>query len=86
MDQDVCLFSRKRMDLTGIDEVETFTEDQIILESSLGMISIEGKNLKIESFSTENGQLKIIGEIDSFFYYNKKSSEEKQSFLSKLFK
>lgn len=86
MDQDVCLFSRKRMDLTGIEEVETFTEDQIILESSLGMISIEGKNLKIESFSTENGQLKIIGEIDSFFYYNKKSSEEKQSFLSKLFK
>ncbi len=53
MDQDVCLFSRKRMELSGIDEVESFTEEQITLSSSMGMIAVEGSGMKIESFSVE---------------------------------
>ncbi len=86
MDQDVCLFSRKRMELTGIDEVESFTEEQITLSSSLGMIAVDGKNLKIESFSTERGELRIVGEFDSFYYYGKKDSKEKNGLLSRIFK
>lgn len=84
--QDVCLFSRKRMELTGIEEVESFTEEQIVLSSVLGMIAIEGKGLKIESFSMEMGELKLNGEIDSFYYYDKKSSGEKTGVFAKLFK
>jgi len=84
--QDVCLYSRKRMELCGIEEVESFTEEQITLSSVLGMIAIDGKNLKIESFSTENGELKIIGDIDSFYYYTKKDHNEKRGIMSKLFK
>ncbi len=86
MEQDVCLFSRKRMELTGIDEVESFTEEQITLSSALGMIAVEGKNLKIESFSTGNGELKIIGDFDSFYYYSKNNDGEKQGFFSRFFK
>lgn len=84
--QDVCLFSRKRIELTGIEEVESFTDEQIILSSVLGMIAIEGHGLKIESFSMENGELKANGEVDSFYYYNKKASGEKTGVFAKLFK
>ena len=38
MDQDVCLFSRARMELTGIEEVESFSETEITLVSSMGRI------------------------------------------------
>lgn len=86
MDQDVCLFSRKRMEMSGIDEVESFTEEQIILSSSLGMIAVDGRGLKIESFSTESGQIKITGEFDSFYYYSKKENKGGGTFLSRLFK
>ncbi len=84
--QDVCLFSRKQMELTGIEEVESFTEEQITLASVMGMIAVDGRGLKIESFSTERGELKINGEIDSFYYYSKKKSDEKQGVFAKLFK
>lgn len=84
--QDVCLFSRKRMELTGIEEVESFTEEQILLASPLGMIAIDGHGLKIESFSMGAGELKLNGEIDSFYYYSKKSSGEKAGVFAKLFK
>lgn len=83
---DVCLFSRKRMELSGIEEVGSFTEEQIILSSSMGMIAIEGKGLKIENFSMEKAQLSISGEIDSFYYYEKKNSGDKKGLLSRLMK
>lgn len=83
--QDVCLFSRKRMELTGIEEVESFTEEQIVLASLLGMIAVEGRHLKIESFSMEAGELKITGEIDSVYYYEKSGSGEKKGMLARLF-
>ena len=83
--QDVCLFSRKRMELCGIEEVESFTDEAVTLVSSLGMIAVEGKGLKIESFSTEKGELSIVGEFDSFYYYGKKDPKERRGVLSKLF-
>lgn len=86
MEQNVCLFSRRRMELTGIDEVESFSEEQITLKTELGMIAVDGHSLKIESFSTENGELAIVGEFDSFYYYGKKESGEKRGFFGKIFK
>ncbi len=84
--QDVCLFSRKRMELTGIEEVESFTDEQITVVSTLGMIAVEGRNLKIESFNTEHGSLKINGDFDSFYYYGKQDKDEKRGILAKLFR
>ncbi len=84
--QNICLFSRRRMELTGIEEVESFTEEQITVASSLGMIAIEGKNLKIESFQTECGSLIINGEVDSLYYYGKQENGEKRGILAKLFR
>jgi len=84
--QDICLFSRRRMELTGITEVESFTDEQITVESSLGMIAIEGKNLKIGSFQTESGILTIHGEFDSLYYYGKQENGEKRGIFAKLFR
>lgn len=84
--QDVCLFSRKRMELTGIEEVESFTEEQITLSSTLGMIALEGRGMKIESFSTERGELRITGEFDSLSYYERDDRREKRGILARLLK
>ncbi|MBQ4590546.1 MAG: sporulation protein YabP [Clostridia bacterium] len=84
--QDVCLFSRRRMELTGISEVDSFTDGQITVTSELGMIAVEGKNLKIESFNTEHGTLKINGEFDSFYYYSRPDTDGKKGIFSKLFR
>jgi len=79
-DQDVRIFSRKRMELTGIGEVESFTDNTIVMHSALGSVSVEGENLKIESFSTDKGELIIIGRIDSLYYYAGESTEKRGLF------
>lgn len=85
-EQDVCLFSRKRLELTGIDEVESLTEEQITLSSALGMIAIDGQGMKMDSFCSETGELKITGEIDGLYYYGKRDKTEKKGAFAKLFK
>ena len=84
--QNVCILSRKRIELCGIIEVSGFSDTGITLESSLGMIAIEGKNLKIESFSSESGDLYINGDFDGMYYFGKQNAGEKHGFFSKLMK
>ena len=74
------------MELTGIDEVESFGEEQITLKTELGMIAVDGHSLRIESFSTENGELTIVGEFDSFYYYGKKETGGRRGLFGRIFK
>ena len=84
-EQNVCLFSRNRMEISGVEEVESLTEEQVVLVSDLGMIAIDGRGLKMESFSTERGEVKLVGEIDGFYYYGKRDKKEKRGAFGKLF-
>ena len=81
--QDVRLFSRKHIELTGIEEVESFTENSVVMKSFAGLVSVEGEGLKIECFSTEKGELVIDGKIDSLYYFGGDTSE-KRGFFSRL--
>lgn len=72
------------MELTGIEEVDSFTDEQITVTSTLGKIAVEGKNLRIESFNTEHGTLKISGEFDSLYYYGESDGDGKKGFFGRL--
>lgn len=82
------LTSRSRLEMTGIDDVSSFDEQGIILRSCMGGISVEGEELKIESFSTLSGGLEITGKINGIFYFNlgKNIEKEKTGFFSRMFK
>ena len=73
----ISLLNRARMELTGISDVETFTENSVIAVTSMGNISIDGEELKIESFSTDSGKLTVIGKIDAFCYFGRQSKKRK---------
>ena len=87
MDQDVCLFSRKRMELKGIEEVESFSETEIVLASSLGRIVISGSGLRIGDFSAERGVLTLTGDVDAFAYIDGDGAEgERRGLFGRLFR
>lgn len=68
----VVLEERRKMEITGICEVESFDEREAILKTSAGEMTVEGKNIKIEVLDTDSARVSLIGEIDAIFY----SSEE----------
>ncbi len=86
MEQNVSLYARKRMELTGVEEVESFSDTLVALRTSLGRAAVEGNGLRIDSFSTEAGKLVILGEIDSLTYYGEENGEERRSFFGRWFR
>ena len=82
---DVLLKSRQRMEMTGISDVSSFDEEEIVVQTANSGMSIEGENLKIEKFNSENGELILNGSINGMFYYSKKNVKKKKSF-GELFK
>ena len=83
---DVLIKSRKRMEMTGVSDVSSFDDAEIIVQTENSDVSIEGQNLKIERFNSENGELVLNGIINGLFYYNKKAEKKKRTvggFLNK---
>jgi len=82
---DVSITARKRLEMSGVSDVTSFDEVQIIAQSDDADISIEGEELKIEKFDSESGDLIVKGKINGLNYFNVSSSKKKKSIMN-LFK
>jgi sporulation protein YabP len=79
--------NRQKMTLTGILNVENFNEQEIILETELGMLSVKGTSLHMNKLNLESGDLCIDGDVNSCIYSEKQDLKTKGAgFFSKLFK
>lgn len=65
---DLIVESRKKVTMTGINDVESFDEQTIIAQSACGEVCIRGNALKISRLSVESGDMVVEGEIDSLSY------------------
>ena len=79
------LINRKKLSMSGILEVVSFKDAEIILKTSLGDMVIKGEDLKMNKLDVQNGDMVIIGEINSLLYTGRESGD-KESILRKLFK
>ena len=75
--QTVCITDRKSVEIDNVSSVRAFDEDGVLLESALGKISVEGRELKIEGFEKASGRILITGNIIGVFYFEK--GEKKKS-------
>ena len=77
------LTNKEKLVLNGVKNVESFGEDYLVLSTMLGELTVEGKYLKIESLTKENGEIVIHGKICGIFF---KDPEGEKGFFRKLFK
>ena len=76
--------SRERLSITGVEDVESFDEEAIVVYTTQGMLIVRGESLHIEKLSLDGGELVVAGRVHSLRY--EEDSKEKGGFLSKLFK
>jgi len=85
--QSLSMENREKITLTGILNVESFNEFEIVLETVLGMLTIKGGAMHMSKLNLESGDLIIDGSINSCVYSEKQDLKTKGAgFLSKLFK
>lgn len=82
--QNITIEDRKRMLVTGVEQVENFNDNTIILTTINGGITIKGEELNISKLNVEDGNVKIQGKINGVNYSSRDLSSK--NILEKLFK
>ena len=77
------LEERHRLAVTGVSEVLSFDENEVIMDTSLGLLTVEGEGLHVEKLSLDIGELTLEGTIDSLGY--SRAGKSRGSFWSKVF-
>lgn len=81
------LNNRRCGNLTGVSDVLSFDENEIILETDQGMLMMKGKELHVSRLMLDKGEVDIDGRIDSVTYSEQGSHTERtESLLGRLFK
>ena len=80
------LENRKKLTINGVIEVINFNENQILLNTDVGMMVVKGQQLKMNKLDVQNGDVVISGKVDAFAYTSDKSKVKKDSIISRLFR
>lgn len=64
----ISLSGRERLTVTGVQEVLRFEECGILLQTSLGRLTVLGQELKLRTLEPQGGQIHVEGHFDSMSY------------------
>ncbi len=76
------LEDRERLTVSGVEEVESFDENTIVMETAQGVLIVRGEGLHIEKLSLDGGDLKVEGMVEALAY--EESRRGRGGFLSRL--
>ena len=62
------LNERKKLTMTGVTEVVSFDETTVVLQTSLGVLIVQGQQLQLKNLSLEGGQVAVEGAISALSY------------------
>ena len=77
------LDERHRLSVTGVSEVLSFDENEVIMNTTLGLLTVEGEGLHVEKLSLDIGELSVEGSVQSLCY--SRGNQKKGSIWSRLF-
>ncbi len=79
----ICVDSRTKASVKGVTEVISYDENNIVMETNMGQLTLDGNALNIVKLNLGEGEIAIEGRIDAFYYMEQ---SEKRSLFSRLFK
>ena len=80
----IILEEREQLAVSGVEEVESFDENTIVMYTCKGTLVVRGDGLHIEKLSLDGGDLKVEGAIDALSYED--GGREKGGLFSRLFR
>ena len=84
----ITISERKNIVVSGVKKIERFDNEEFLMDTTLGFLSIKGDSLEIIKLDTYQGNVSIKGKVDSITYSenNISKKDKENSLISKLFK
>lgn len=76
----VLITDKNKVEIDSVNAVRAFDEDGVLLESSIGLISIEGRDLKIENFEKLTSKILITGNVYGVIYLENREKKKGRGF------
>lgn len=76
------LNDRRQLTMSGVSEVVSFDENAVILQTELGILTVQGRQLQLKTLSVEGGQVAVDGTISALVYEEPRRTG---GFFSRLF-
>ena len=80
------LKERKYGKLTGVQDIHSFNENEILLQTEAGKVQIKGEQLHVKSLDLEKGEAKIEGKVNSVSYLTKNAQKKEEPLLKRMFR
>lgn len=80
------LYNREDLSINDCVDIHSFNEEEVLLETRLGLLHITGDDLRITNLNLEQGEIALTGKIYSLNYTDEINFSQKSGGLfSKLF-
>ena len=81
MPHKLVLDGRSRLSVTGVTDVLSFDEGAVLLRTEMGLLTVQGRELRLKTLSPEGGLISVEGNVASLVY---EESRQKGGWLSRL--
>ncbi|MEC5426067.1 sporulation protein YabP [Virgibacillus sp. C22-A2] len=85
-DHSVKINNRKNLEITGVKEVDSFDNEEFLLETVMGYLIVRGQNLQLKNLDVGEGLVTIKGKIYELSYVDEQQQEKAKGLFSKLFR
>ena len=83
----ISISERKSIILSGVKKIDSFDNEEFLMETIMGYVVIKGSELEIIKLDTYQGNVSIKGKVNSLTYMESANKKEKEeSLICKLFK
>ena len=83
--QNLVLENREKLNVSGVNDVLSFDDQVVIIETELGLLTVKGENLKINKLSIDTSEVIVEGTINNLSYSEHQTKSEGGIF-GKIFK
>ena len=82
----VTISDRKNIMISGVKKIESFDNEEFLMETNMGYVLVKGSELEIIKLDTYQGNVSIKGKFNSLIYMDSTKKEKDEGLFSKLFK
>ena len=80
------LENRQNGRITGVKDIKSFDEKEILLFTQAGKLVIKGEQLHVKQLDLEKGEVDLEGKVDSLTYLSKNTDNRDESLFRRMFR
>lgn len=82
----ITINERKTILVSGVKKIENFDDEEFLMDTTMGLLTVKGENLELIKLDTMQGNVSIKGKLNSLSYIEDIKPKEKDGIFNRLFK